>query len=72
MPIGKNQFLYMTVPMRLVVSGCAGLRLLLDGRRMSIDGKSEMAALLVYDAVSVLALGWWLGEGGFSGRPPVY
>jgi hypothetical protein len=28
--------------------------------------------LVVYDTLSVLALGWWLSEGGFSGRPRVY
>ena len=72
MPVEKNQFLYMTVPVRLVLAVCAGLRLLVDGRGMSAEGRREMAGILVYDAISVMVLGWWLGEGGFSGRPPVY
>jgi len=86
--INKNQFLYLSVPVRLLLAGLGGMRLLADavgmggsdrdekGNRkrkgLSKEGKSEMAFLLIYDGLQALWLGWWLGEGGFSGRPPVY
>jgi hypothetical protein len=86
--MNKNQFLYLSVPVRLLLAGLGGMRLIADAVRiggsdddekenwkrkgLSKEGKGEMAFLLIYDGLQALWLGWWLGEGGFSGRPPVY
>jgi hypothetical protein len=70
--VERNQFLYASVPIRLVVGSLAGLLLMVKGKGMSREGRREMWGLVVYDLVSVLALGRWLGEGGFSGRARVY
>jgi hypothetical protein len=70
--VERNQFLYATVPARLILAGLATVLLLLRGKGMSTQARRELWGLVVYDTLSVLALGWWLGEGGFSGRPRVY
>lgn len=64
--------MYATVPARLVLAGFAALLLMARGRGMSTEGRRELCGLVVYGTLFVLALGWWLGEGGFSGRARIY
>jgi hypothetical protein len=62
MPIAENQWLHVTVPIRLFVSAALGVNLLLRGRRMSEEGFWEFLALGVTDFVGAVMLGWELGR----------
>jgi hypothetical protein len=62
MPIEENQWLHVTVPIRLFVSTALGVNLLLRGRRMSEEGIWEFLALGVTDFVGAVMLGWELGR----------
>lgn len=67
MPIEQNQFLYATVPVRMILAAVAAIRLLIGGGL----GKEERRNLLVvalYDGGGAMVLGWWLGS--FDGRCP--
>ncbi|PKX89327.1 uncharacterized protein P174DRAFT_516003 [Aspergillus novofumigatus IBT 16806] len=62
MPIEENQWLHVTVPIRLFVSTALGVNLLLRARRMSEEGFWEFLALGVTDFVGAVMLGWELGR----------
>lgn len=62
MPIEKNQWLHVTVPIRLFVTTALGVNVLLRGRRMSEEGFWEFLALGVTDFVGAVMLGWELGR----------
>ncbi|GIJ86691.1 hypothetical protein Asppvi_005584 [Aspergillus pseudoviridinutans] len=62
MPIEENQWLHVTVPVRLAVSAALGVNLLFRGRRMSEEGLWEFLALGVTDLVGAVMLGWELGR----------
>lgn len=62
MPIEENQWLHVTVPIRLFVSTALGVNLLFRGRRMSEGGFWEFFALGVTDFVGAVMLGWELGR----------
>lgn len=89
--VERNQFLYASVPVRIVLGSAATIRSVLDGIVASrsatgatfVDGvvasrdpKAGFSITVLdvglYDAVGAVALGLWLGKGGFDGRPPVY
>lgn len=77
MEIESNQFLYGSVIVRIALGGLAGVKGLLDvlakSKNRNYDGgKKTLLFVGAYDALGGLVLGYWLGEGGFSGRPPVY
>ena len=78
MEIERNQTLYASVLVRIALGSLAGLRGLLDvlvTRRDGNGGDGTKKTLLIvgaYDVVGGVLLGYWLGEGGFSGRPPAY
>ncbi|KAF7114657.1 hypothetical protein CNMCM5793_009608 [Aspergillus hiratsukae] len=62
MPIEENQWLHVTVPIRLFLSSALGANLLLRGRNMSEEGFWEFLALGVTDFVGAIMLGWELGR----------
>jgi hypothetical protein len=73
MPLRENQFLYASVPVRLVLAGMAGGKLLLERARgygISGEGRMELLGIMVYDTIGAGVLGWWLGTWG--GRIPGY
>jgi hypothetical protein len=83
MAIEENQFLYATVIGRIVLGSLVGLRRALEvvggkerqGEVKRLDGEKgiQMAVYVgLYDLLGGIVLGFWLGKGGFSGRPPVH
>ncbi|RHZ64510.1 hypothetical protein CDV55_106614 [Aspergillus turcosus] len=62
MPIEENQWLHVTVPLRLFLSSALGANLLFRGRQMSEEGFWEFLALGVTDFVGAIMLGWELGR----------
>jgi hypothetical protein len=68
MPIRENQFLYASVPVRMILAGAAGLKLLVAGKGMSADHSKEVLGIVLYDGIGGFLLGWWLGTWG--GRAP--
>lgn len=62
MPIQENQWLHVTVPLRLFLSSALGANLLFRGRQMSEEGFWEFLALGVADFVGAIMLGWELGR----------
>lgn len=82
MAIDQNQFLYATVIGRIVLGSLAGLRGALEvaggkkgqgeWNRLAKKGSQMAVYVGLYDLLGGIVLGLWLGEGGFSGRPPVY
>ncbi|KAH9218263.1 hypothetical protein DL95DRAFT_385669 [Leptodontidium sp. 2 PMI_412] len=70
MPIEQNQFLFATVPVRIILACMAAARLFLDGSRGSLSSDDRRSLMVVagYDGLGAVALGWWLGT--FGGRVP--
>ncbi|TFK67705.1 hypothetical protein BDN72DRAFT_858945 [Pluteus cervinus] len=68
MPIEQNQFLYASVPVRLILASLAA------GKALTMNTKTVEARrdqrdlwfITVLDGIGGIVLGWWLGE--FSGR----
>jgi hypothetical protein len=69
MPISENQFLHASVPVRMILAGLAGLRLL-TVNNISKEGRNQMLFVLLYDGIGGLVCGWQLGR--FNGRVPGY
>jgi hypothetical protein len=69
MPIEDNQFLYASVPVRVLLALVAGLRILTIDN-ISEDGRNQMLFVLLYDGIGGLVCGWQLGT--FNGRIPAY
>ena len=80
MPLEKNAFLYASAPIRIILAGLAGLRLLVDrylrtqNGQANVDRGSQVASdlfgIMIYDGLGGFVLGLWLGT--FSGRIPEY
>lgn len=70
MPMHENSFLYASAPVRVLLAGLAGLKVLLAGNSLSKEAKREFLGLLLYDGIGGLLVGWWLGT--FRGRIPGY
>jgi hypothetical protein len=68
MPMHENQYLYASVPIRLIVDGIAGIELLVAGHRMTQEGFNEVGGTLLIEALAGLWLGWYLET--FNGRVP--
>lgn len=71
MPVSQNQFLYASVPVRLILAFVAAARALLIIDGSTPGGKLERVFLwqiVALDGVGGLFLGWWLSD--FSGRLP--
>jgi hypothetical protein len=68
MPVDKNQFLHASVPVRMVLAGAAGIKLLVAGKGMSADQLKSFWGVALYDGIGGFLLGWWLGTWG--GRVP--
>ncbi|KAF8331499.1 uncharacterized protein EI90DRAFT_3016459 [Cantharellus anzutake] len=70
MPQEQNAFLYASVPVRVGVAILSGLKLLLYGNTLGTAGKRDFLAVLIYDGIGGLILGWNLGT--WSGIAPAY
>lgn len=72
MPIEQNQFLYASVPVRVVLAALAGIKWLAirNGDPAVHTKKNELLGIFFYDGLGGLALGWYLGV--FDGRVPAY
>jgi hypothetical protein len=70
MPVEQNQFLYASVPVRMVVGCTLALTALLNGGKMSREGWRTHVAFAVYDGLGAVWLGWYLGR--WDGRCPGY
>lgn len=68
MPLHENQYLYASVPVRMVMAGIAAVKLVLDGRKITKEQFNEFVGVVVIDGVGGVLLGWWLGT--WSGRVP--
>lgn len=64
----ENQFLYATVPVRMILASVAGLKVLLAGREIGMEEKRALLGIAIYDGLGGVVLGWRLG--GWSGRVP--
>lgn len=67
MPMHDNQFLYATVPVRIILATFAATRLVVGGKLSEADRRNLLLVAL-YDGLGAVALGWWLGR--FDGRVP--
>jgi len=65
-PIEENQFLYASVPVRIILAAVAGLKALTAGK----EEKKALVGIAVYDGLGGAILGWWLGK--WSGMVPGY
>jgi hypothetical protein len=75
MPIHENQFLYASVPVRMILAGIAGTRLIADAFCTEPHGRtskmvSRLWGIMLYDGLGGFLLGWWLGSWG--GKVPAY
>ena len=70
MPLEENQFVYASVPVRLMLSGAIFSLCLLKGKEMSSDGYRELLGLAVFDGLAATILGFYLGRfDGIVGGP---
>lgn len=69
-PREKNAFLYASVPVRMILGGVAGVKLLVGRKGMSAEGKKELWTVMLYDGIAGLILGWYLGR--WDGKIPGY
>jgi len=68
-PQEENQFLYASVPVRMILAGVAVTKLIVD----KLQGKGvqrELLGIALYDGLGGFLLGCWLGS--FGGRVPAY
>ena len=70
MPQEENAFLYLSVPIRMLIGLLCGLKVLLSGNSLSAQGKKEFLGTLLYDGLGGLLLGWSLGT--WSGIAPAF
>jgi hypothetical protein len=68
MPVEENQWLYASVPVRLVLGALLLVRVGI-GRGLTAAEKRSLLNLGLYDGFGALVLGWWLGR--FDGRLPL-
>ncbi|KAH7390340.1 hypothetical protein BKA64DRAFT_678997 [Cadophora sp. MPI-SDFR-AT-0126] len=68
MPIEQNQFLYASVPVRIILACIAAARLVLDGKdgNLSRDDRRNLLVVAGYDGLGAVGLGLWMGT--FVGR----
>lgn len=64
-PQEQNTYLYASVPARMILAGIAGVKLVLGS-----PARKELLAILVYDGLGGLVLGWYLGR--WDGKIPGY
>ena len=71
-PIEQNQFLYASAPVRVLLASLAGIRwLMVRGGDPAVHKKrNALLAIMLYDGLGGLLLGWYLGS--FDGRVPGY
>lgn len=65
-PIEQNQFLYASVPVRLVLAAVAVVRAYVLKGPLEENERRNMIGIALLDGVGGVALGWYLGE--FGGR----
>jgi hypothetical protein len=85
MPLEKNAFLYASAPIRIILAGLAGVKLVIQcyfPRQIGAAGVSAQVSdvtrsrtgilygILLYDGLGGLLVGWWLGT--YSGKIPEY
>lgn len=70
MPLEENQFLYASVPIRVLTSVVLASTWARNRETMSDEGKWEYLGTALYDGAITVWLGWYLGT--FSGRVPRY
>jgi hypothetical protein len=70
MPTHSNQFLYASVPVRMILGGIAGIKLLasMAGKGSGLGALGGLWFVTLYDGMGGFLLGWWLGS--WSGRAP--
>ena len=72
MPQNENQWLYASAPVRMILAGVAGIKLVVNAWQGG-ELKHEQVALwgiLLYDGLGGFMVGWWLGSWG--GRVPAF
>jgi len=62
--IEENQFLYASVPVRIILATVAGLKALIAGK----EERRTLVGIAVYDGFGGAILGWWLGV--WDGKVP--
>jgi hypothetical protein len=72
MPIGENQFLYASVPVRILLASLAGLKWMTSGGENAklYKKRNALLGILLYDGFGGLILGWYLET--FSGKVAAY
>lgn len=66
----ENQFLYASVPVRMILAGLMGVKVLIGGEALGDQERKRLIMLSMYDGLGAVALGVWLGA--FGGRVPGY
>jgi hypothetical protein len=70
MPLEENQFVYASVPVRLMLSTTMLAICLLKGKQMSSNGFWELLSLAIFDGCAATTLGFYLGRfDGIVGGP---
>jgi hypothetical protein len=64
MPIHENQFLHASVPVRIILAGLAGVKLLVSRNEVGVVPWKELLGIALYDGAGGLLVGWWLGTWG--------
>jgi len=70
MPREENAFLYLSVPIRMLLGLLCGLKVLLSGNSLTAHGKKECLGVLLYDGFGGFLLGWSLGT--WTGIAPAF
>jgi len=68
MPLEENQFVYASVPVRLMLSAMMLAICLTKKKQMSSNGFWELLGLAIFDGCAATTLGLYLGR--FDGRVP--
>ena len=70
MPLEENQFVFASVPVRLMLSAGIFALCMMKGKEMSKGGFWELMGLAVFDGLAATGLGFYLGRfDGIVGGP---
>jgi hypothetical protein len=69
-PQEENQFLYASVPVRMILAAVAAAKMAIDRVQGRHSLQRELLGIALYDGLGGFLLGCWLGS--FGGKVPAY